>query len=57
LPLAGLAERTEFDRSYLSKLENMQQLNTTLETVSRIAEALGLEIRLSPATYGGKPRD
>ena len=54
LSLAELAERTEIDRGYLSKLENMQQANTTLETVSRIAEVLGLEIRLSPVANGRK---
>lgn len=56
LSLADLAERTEIDRGYLSKLENMQQANTTLETVSRIADALGLEIRLSPVTNARKSR-
>ena len=56
LSLADLAERTAIDRGYLSKLENMQQANTTLETVSRIAEALGLEIRLAPMTNGRKAR-
>ena len=56
LSLADLAQRTEIDRGYLSKLENMQQANTTLETVSRIAEALGLEIRLAPVTNGRKSR-
>jgi DNA-binding XRE family transcriptional regulator len=54
LSLADLAKRTEIDRGYLSKLENMQQANTTLETVSRIAEVLGLEIRLTPVTNGRK---
>ncbi|MCI0376900.1 MAG: helix-turn-helix transcriptional regulator [Gemmataceae bacterium] len=54
LSLADLAERTEIDRGYLSKLENMQQANTTLETASRIAEALGLEIRLTRVTNGRK---
>jgi DNA-binding phage protein len=52
LSLADLAQRTAIDRGYLSKLENMQQANTTLETVSRIAEALGLELRFSPVTAG-----
>jgi transcriptional regulator with XRE-family HTH domain len=52
----SLAERTAIDRGYLSKLENMQQANTTLETVSRIAEALGLEIRLAPVTNGRNSR-
>ncbi len=56
LSLADLAERTKIDRGYLSKLENMQQANTTLETVSRIAEALGLEICLTPVTSGRKSR-
>ncbi len=46
LSLADLAERTRIDRAYLSKLENLQQANTTLETVSRIAAALGLELHL-----------
>lgn len=48
LSLADLAERTHIDRGYLSKLENSQQANTTLETVSRIAEALGLVMKLAP---------
>ena len=56
LSLADLAERTKIDRGYLSKLENMQQANTTLETVSRIAEALGVEIRLAPVANGRKGR-
>ncbi len=54
LSLADLAKRTEIDRGYLSKLENMQQANTTLETVSRIAEVLGLEIRLTRVANGRK---
>jgi DNA-binding Xre family transcriptional regulator len=48
LSLTDLAARTAIDRGYLSKLENSQQANTTLETASRIADALGLEIRLMP---------
>ena len=52
LSLADLAQRTAIDRAYLSKLENMQQANTTLETVSRIAAALGLEIHLTPVRNG-----
>jgi hypothetical protein len=54
LSLADLAERTQIDRGYLSKLENLQQGNTTLETVSRIADALGLEMRLLPSA-GRRP--
>jgi len=56
LSLADLAQRTEIDRGYLSKLENMQQANTTLETVTRIADALGLEICFLPVTNGKKSR-
>ena len=56
LSLADLAARTAIDRGYLSKLENTQQANTTLETVSRIALALGLEIRLAPVANGRKAR-
>ncbi len=56
LSLADLAERTQIDRGYLTKLENMQQANTTLETVSRIAEALGLEIRLAAVKNGQRAR-
>jgi DNA-binding Xre family transcriptional regulator len=52
LSLADLCARTHIDRSYLSKLENLQQTNTTLETVSRIADALGLELALRPAARG-----
>src|SRR4051794_156938 len=56
LSLADLAQRTAIDRGYLSKLENMQQENTTLETVTRIADALGLEICLLPVTNARKSR-
>jgi transcriptional regulator with XRE-family HTH domain len=56
LSLADLAERTQIDRAYLSKLENLHQGNTTLETVSRIAEALGLEIQLSPSAVRRRSR-
>jgi transcriptional regulator with XRE-family HTH domain len=49
LSLADLAERAQIDRGYLSKLENLHQGNTTLETVSRIADALGLEISVVPS--------
>jgi DNA-binding phage protein len=54
LSLADLARRTKIDRGYLSKLENMQQSNTTLETVSRIANALGLELCLHAMARSGR---
>jgi DNA-binding Xre family transcriptional regulator len=46
LSLADLARRTGIDKGYLSRLENAQQGNTTLETLRRIAQALGKELVL-----------
>jgi DNA-binding Xre family transcriptional regulator len=47
LSLTDLAERTGIDKAYLSRLENGQQENTTLETLYRYAAALGKEIRFA----------
>jgi transcriptional regulator with XRE-family HTH domain len=46
LSLADLAKRTGIDKAYLSRLENAQQGNTTLETLRRVAQALGKELVL-----------
>lgn len=48
LSLTEVARETNIDKGYLSKLENFQQPNTTLATVYRIAEAVGLEIQMKP---------
>lgn len=49
LSLADLAKRTGIDRAYLSKLENLRQGNTTLETLARLAEALDLDLEFRAA--------
>jgi DNA-binding XRE family transcriptional regulator len=41
LSLADLTEMTGMDRSALSKLENGQRANPTIETLVRYAEAVG----------------
>jgi DNA-binding Xre family transcriptional regulator len=41
LTLAELAERTGIDQAALSRLETGKQANTTIDTLSRIARALG----------------
>jgi DNA-binding Xre family transcriptional regulator len=43
LTLAQLAERTGIDQAALSRLETGKQANTTVQTLSRIAAALGVE--------------
>ena len=47
LSLADVADRTGIDRSALSKLENGQRANFTLDTVMRYAQALGKEVVLA----------
>lgn len=47
LTLSDVAKRTQIDRAYLNKLENGKQANTTLETISRYASALGKEMRFA----------
>ncbi len=46
LSLTDLAQRTGMDKATLSRLENGRNGNPTLETLSRIARALGKEIVL-----------
>jgi ribosome-binding protein aMBF1 (putative translation factor) len=41
LSLADVAERAKIDKAALSRLENGQQLNPTLNTLARYAHALG----------------
>lgn len=49
--LSDLAARSGIDKSWLSKLENDPDANPTLNTIARIAQALGttIELRLKPA--------
>src|SRR4051794_19146389 len=49
LSLADLTERTGMDRSALSKLENGQRPNPTVETLVRYAEAVGKRLVVSLA--------
>lgn len=44
LTLADVAERSGLDVAAISRLENGRQLNPTLETVLRYAEALGKKV-------------
>jgi ribosome-binding protein aMBF1 (putative translation factor) len=59
LSLAELSERTGIDKAYLSRLETFQQANTTVETLRRVAEALGKELVLGladPPTQAARSR-
>ena len=47
LSLADLTELTGMDRSALSKLENGQRANPTVETLVRYAEAVGKRVVVS----------
>ncbi len=49
LSLADLTELTGMDRSALSKLENGQRPNPTIETLVRYAEAVGKRLVVSLA--------
>jgi DNA-binding XRE family transcriptional regulator len=49
LSLADLTELTGMDRSALSKLENGQRANPTVETLVRYAEAVGKRLVVSLA--------
>jgi predicted XRE-type DNA-binding protein len=49
LSLADIQQRTGIDRSALSKLENGQRENFTLDTVLRYAEAVGQRVVLELA--------
>ncbi len=44
LSLADVAERAEIDKAALSRLENGQHLNPTVNTLARYAQALGKRI-------------
>jgi ribosome-binding protein aMBF1 (putative translation factor) len=46
LSLADVAERAKIDKAALSRLENGQQLNPTLNTLARYARALGKSLTL-----------
>jgi ribosome-binding protein aMBF1 (putative translation factor) len=46
LSLADVAERAKIDKAALSRLENGQQLNPTLNTLARYAHALGKSLTL-----------
>ena len=47
LTLADIADRSGMDRSAISRLENGQYLNPTLDTLYRYAQAVGAEIGFS----------
>ena len=50
LSLADLTRLTGMDRSALSKLENGQRLNPTIETLVRYADAVGKRLVVSLAS-------
>jgi DNA-binding XRE family transcriptional regulator len=47
LSLADVADRSGMDRSAISRLENGQYLNPTVDTLYRYAQAVGAEIGFS----------
>ena len=47
LSLADIADRSGMDRSAISRLENGQYLNPTVDTLYRYAQAVGAEIGFS----------
>jgi len=47
LSLADISKRCGMDRSAVSRLENGVYVNPTLDTLSRYAEAVGVEIGFS----------
>ena len=47
--LGTVAERTGITKASLSRLENNPDLNVTLTTVTRVAEALGCDLRITVA--------
>ena len=49
LSLAEVAKRSGIDKSRLSKLENDIQSNPTLETLNRIAHAIGVKLEIRVA--------
>jgi ribosome-binding protein aMBF1 (putative translation factor) len=53
LSLADVAERAGIDKGALSRLENGQQLNPTVNTLSRYAHALGKSLAWGMVEAGG----
>ena len=51
ISLTDLAERTGIDKGNLSRMENSMNANPTLETLQRIARAIGgsIEFTFNPA--------
>jgi DNA-binding XRE family transcriptional regulator len=55
--LTDLSERSGLTRAAISRLENGWNLNPTLETLFRYAEALGVGLSLSVNDPGGSGKD
>jgi ribosome-binding protein aMBF1 (putative translation factor) len=53
--LNDLAERAKIDKAALSRLENGQQLNPTVNTIARYVHALGKSIARSLCERAGQP--
>lgn len=53
LSLADLTELTGMDRSAISKLENGQRINPTVETLVRYAQAVGKRLLVTLADTNG----
>lgn len=47
LSLADMRERTGMGRSAISRLENNENANPTIETLTRYAQALGKDLRIA----------
>ncbi len=57
LSLTDLSERSGLTRAAISRLENGWNLNPTLETLFRYAEALGIDLRLTAGGPSGSGKD
>jgi ribosome-binding protein aMBF1 (putative translation factor) len=55
LSLADINERTGMDRSMLSKLERREDANPTIETLNRIADAMGKKLVVSLVDFDKNP--
>lgn len=53
LSLSDVQRLTGIDRARLSRLESDADANPTIETLNRIAHALGVEVRVSVVNVGG----
>jgi transcriptional regulator with XRE-family HTH domain len=57
LSLTDVSERSGLTRAAISRLENGWNLNLTLETLYRYAEAVGVDLRLTLDDRSGTGKD